>query len=222
MALENKNFSVKNGLSIVNTEVISVDRKAKNLTFDTADTNTLKINGNTLLASAGTAAITLPNSTTRLVGRDTEDTLSNKTLSNFVATGTMSVGGSPGVFGQILKSSGTAMFWSDTFNGLPRYVPYDTDFNAESQGLYLIDTSDNTVTITLPDTNTVAIDDGEGIEFIDAKGTWGVNFVTLIPGNLTDRFINSANIEDDTYIFDSSNAIVRVVWDGQYWRVFPR
>lgn len=222
MALENKNFSVKNGLSIVNTEVISVDRKAKNLTFDTADTNTLKINGNTLLASAGTAAITLPNSTTRLVGRDTEDTLTNKTLGNFVATGTMAVGGSPGVFGQILKSSGTGMFWADTFNGLPRYVPYDTDFNAESQGLYLIDTSDNTVTITLPDTNTVAIDDGEGIEFIDAKGTWGVNFATLIPGNSTDRFINSANIEDDAYIFDSSNAIVRVVWDGQYWRVFPR
>jgi hypothetical protein len=222
MALENKNFSVKNGLSIVNTEVISVDRKARNLTFDTADTNTLKINGNTLTASAGTAAITLPNSTTRLVGRDTEDTLTNKTLGNFVATGTMSVSGSPGVFGQILKSSGTTMFWADTFNGLPRYVPYDTDFNAESQGLYLIDTSDNTVTITLPDTNTVAIDDGEGIEFIDAKGTWGVNFATLIPGNLTDRFINSANIEDDTYIFDSSNAIVRVVWDGQYWRVFPR
>jgi len=222
MALENKNFSVKNGLSIVNTEVISVDRKAKNLTFDTADTNTLKINGNTLNASAGTATLTLPNSTTTLVGRDTTDTLTNKTLGNFVASGTMSVSGSPGVFGQILKSTGTGMFWADTFNGLPRYVPYDTDFDAESQGLYLIDTSNNVVEITLPDTDSVAIEDGEGIEFIDAKGTWGVNFVVLRPGNLTDRFINTANIEDNEYIFDASNAIVRVVWDGQYWRVFPR
>lgn len=222
MALENKNFSVKNGLSIVNTEVISVDRKAKNLTFDTADTNILKLNGNTITAATGTATVTLPTATTTLVGRDTTDTLTNKTLGNFVASGTMSVSDSPGTFGQILKSTGTGMFWADTFNGLPRYVPYDSDFNAESQGLYLIDTSNNTVTITLPDTDSIFIEDGEGIEFIDAKGTWGENFVTLIPGNPNDRFINLANIEDDSYIFDLSNAIVRIVWDGEYWRVFPR
>jgi hypothetical protein len=222
MTLENKNFSVKNGLSIVNTEVISVDRKAKNLTIDTADSNTLKLNGNLITASAGTSTVTLPNVTTTLVGTDTTDTLTNKTLGNFIASGTMSVSDSPGTFGQILKSTGTGMFWADTFNGLPRYVPYDTDFNAESQGLYLIDTSANAITITLPNTDSVFIEDGEGIEFIDAKGTWGINFVTLIPGNPNDRFINLANIEDDSYIFDLSNAIVRIVWDGEYWRVFPR
>lgn len=222
MALENKNFSVKNGLSIVNTEVISVDRKAKNLTFDTADSNVLKLNGNTITASTGTETVTLPTATTTLVGIDTQDTLTNKTLGNFVASGTMIVSDSPGTFGQILKSTGTAMFWADTFNGLPRYVPYDSDFNAESQGLYLIDTSENSVEITLPDTGSIFIEDGEGIEFIDAKGTWGTNFVTLIPGNPNDRFINLSNIEDAPYVFDVSNAIVRIVWDGEFWRVFPR
>lgn len=229
MTLENKNFSVKNGLSIVNTEVIGVDRKARNLTFDTADSNTLKLNGNQLVASAGTATVTIPNITDTLVGRNTTDTLSNKSLNDFVALGTMTVNGSSGTEGQILKATGDGMTWADTFNGLPRYVPYDNNFTAESQGLYLIDTSDNTVDITLPDTTEIdpstglfKVENGEGIEFIDAKGTWGINFVRLSLGDSTSKFINSANIEDFEYIFDVSNVIVRVVWDGSYWRVFSR
>lgn len=51
-----------------------------NKTIDTAGTNVLKINGNTLSATAGTATVTIPNSTDTLVGRDTTDTLTNKTL----------------------------------------------------------------------------------------------------------------------------------------------
>jgi len=51
-----------------------------NKTIDTAGTNVLKVNGNTLAASAGTATITLPNSTDTLVGRATTDTMTNKTL----------------------------------------------------------------------------------------------------------------------------------------------
>jgi hypothetical protein len=229
MALENKNFSVKNGLSIVNTEVISIDRKLRNLTFDSADSNTLKLSGNQLVATAGSATITIPNSTDTLVARNTTDTLKNKTLDDFYAIGTMIVNGSGGTSGQILKATGDGMTWADTFNGLPRYVPYDSDFNAESQGLYLVDTSDNVVEITLPSTTEIdsstgllVVEDGEGIEFIDSKGTWGINFVRLIPGDVNASFINSANIEDTEYVFDVSNAIVRIVWDGQYWRVFPR
>lgn len=230
MALENKNFSVKNGLSIVNTEVISVDRKAKNLTFDTADTNTLKINGNALVASSGTASLTLPNSTTTLVGRDTTDTLSNKTLNDFIVNGRMRVNNSYGTDGQILKNTGNGMAWVDTFNGLPKYVSKNTNFTAESQGLYLVDSSDNTIDILLPNTTEIdpasglfKVERGEGIEFIDAEGTWGINFVRLkLPTQDPARFVNLANIEDTEYIFDLSNAIVRVVWDGTYWRVFPR
>lgn len=53
-----------------------------NITIDTAAPNTIKINGNTLTASAGTALVTIPNTTTTLVGRDTTDTLTNKTLTS--------------------------------------------------------------------------------------------------------------------------------------------
>lgn len=51
-----------------------------NKTIDTAGPNTIRINGNTLAASAGVATVTVPNSTDTLVGRATTDTLSNKTI----------------------------------------------------------------------------------------------------------------------------------------------
>jgi len=51
-----------------------------NKTIDTAGPNTIKINGNTLSASAGTATVTVPNATDTLVGRATSDTLTNKTI----------------------------------------------------------------------------------------------------------------------------------------------
>lgn len=51
-----------------------------NKTLDTAGTNTIKVNGNTLAAPSGTATITFFNSTDTVVGRNTTDTLTNKTL----------------------------------------------------------------------------------------------------------------------------------------------
>jgi hypothetical protein len=62
-----------------------------NKTIDTAGTNTLKINGNTLAATAGTATLTFPNSTDTIVGRATTDTLTNKTID--AASNTIKVNG---------------------------------------------------------------------------------------------------------------------------------
>jgi hypothetical protein len=67
-----------------------------NKSIDTAGSNTIKVNGNTLSASAGTATVTVPNSTDTLVGRATTDTLTNKTLtapviSTIVNTGTLTL-----------------------------------------------------------------------------------------------------------------------------------
>lgn len=52
-----------------------------NKTFNAAvSSNVLKVNGNTVTASAGTATLTLPNSSDTIIGRATTDTLTNKTL----------------------------------------------------------------------------------------------------------------------------------------------
>lgn len=73
-----------------------------NKTIDTASSNVLKVNGNTLSATSGTATLTLPNSTTTLVGRDTTDTLTNKTLSGNTAVNLISGSGT-----LTLNTSGT-------------------------------------------------------------------------------------------------------------------
>lgn len=57
-----------------------------NKTINTASGNVLKVNGNTLAASAGSATLSVPNSTDTLVGRNTTDSLANKTLVAPVAT----------------------------------------------------------------------------------------------------------------------------------------
>lgn len=50
------------------------------------------VNGNTLSASAGSGTVTIPNSTTTLVGRDTTDTLTNKTLTTPVISSISNAG----------------------------------------------------------------------------------------------------------------------------------
>jgi hypothetical protein len=78
-------ISVNNG-SFDNLVAAASTDTLTNKTIDTAGTNTLKVNGNTLSASAGTATLTLPNSTDTLLGRTTTDTVTNKTLTGPVIT----------------------------------------------------------------------------------------------------------------------------------------
>lgn len=79
--------------TVVNTDAAQT---LTNKTLDTAGGNVLKINGNTLAASAGTATITFFNSSDTVVGRNTTDTLTNKTLTApTINGGTVGVVASP-------------------------------------------------------------------------------------------------------------------------------
>lgn len=72
-----------NGASVDSySPIVTEDHTAtlKNKTINTSDANTIKINGNALDATLGSATLTLPNSTDTLVGRATTDTLTNKTI----------------------------------------------------------------------------------------------------------------------------------------------
>ena len=59
-----------------------------------------------------TGTLTLPTSTDTLVGKATTDTLTNKTLSSGILTGTLTAGGSSGVSGYVLSSTGTGVQWA--------------------------------------------------------------------------------------------------------------
>ncbi len=73
---------VSAGALSINSTVatLSGSQTLTNKMIDTAGGNTVKVNGNTLSASAGSATITVPSVTDTLVGRGTTDTLTNKTV----------------------------------------------------------------------------------------------------------------------------------------------
>lgn len=87
-----------------NSAVVTEDHSAvlKNKTIDTAALNIIKINGNTLSATAGSATVTIPNSTDTLVGKETSDTLKNKTIDT-AAPNTIKINGNT-----LSASAGTA------------------------------------------------------------------------------------------------------------------
>ena len=74
------NFSV--GLQLAGSSVITAasTNTLTNKTIDTAGPNVIKINGNTLSATAGTATVTLPSVSTTVVGTNMTQTLTNKTI----------------------------------------------------------------------------------------------------------------------------------------------
>jgi len=90
---------------------VNAPTTVSNWTIDTANGNVIKLNGNTLTASAGTATLTFPNSTDTMVARTTFDTLSNKSLTSPTITG------NPTILG--VTTSTTTGTGSLVFSGSP-------------------------------------------------------------------------------------------------------
>ena len=88
--------------SLTSFAQLTATQTLTNKTLDTAGGNVVKVNGNTLAASAGTATVTVPNATDTLVGKATTDTLTNKTIDT-AGSNTVKVNGNT-----LAASAGTA------------------------------------------------------------------------------------------------------------------
>lgn len=128
-----------------------------NKTLDTAGGNVLKVNGNTLAATAGTATITLPNSTDQLVGRNTTDTLTNKTLT------APTINGGALNAATTVSDTGTIATNSAGFRGIPASSNGTNTFALTDNGKIVV----GTVGWTIPANSSVAFPIGATLTFFN-------------------------------------------------------
>lgn len=86
-------FTVGGDLTVGGTLYLNNQTITGTLTVGAMAVNSLLINGNTLTAAPGTAVITLPATTTTLIGADTTEVLSNKTLATPIISAPTITGG---------------------------------------------------------------------------------------------------------------------------------
>jgi hypothetical protein len=121
------------------------------------------------------------------VGRATTDTLTNKTLSSPVVTGTVTAGGGVGTNGQVLTSTGTGVSWSNASAGTVTSVTAGTGLSGgtiTSTGTIAIDSTVATLTGTQTLTN----------KTID----YNSNTITNLPSSNSITLLSTTNITSGT------------------------
>lgn len=130
------------------------------------------------------------------------------TITGNLTVTTIVAGGSAGTTGQALLSNGTSSYWG-TVSASPTYTLKTANYTAVAGDLIMADTSSGSFTITLPASPTT----GAVISILDAKGTFGLNSLTLNPNGKSIMGDSSNSLVSTTnYAFD-------LVYNGSDWRI---
>ena len=131
-------------------------------------------------------------------------------VGNLKISGGISVGGTTGTSGQVLKSTGIGLEWGTGGGGVAAWSRKTTTYTAVSGDRIIADTSGGTFTITLPATPTT----GDNVTFADGAN-WATNNLTVAR--------NSSTIEGLTedLILDINGIILDFVYDGTTWEIYP-
>ena len=137
------------------------------------------------------------------------NTLTNKTLSSAVLTGTLTAGGGVGTNGQVLQSTGTGVQWATAAGGVPAWLPKTANFTAAAGDRLIANTSGGAFTITLPASPTV----GQQVSVVDG-GNWSSINLTIARNGSTIK--SSAS----DLVLNVGGIMVDFIYSGSTWLVF--
>lgn len=116
-------------------------------------------------------------------------TLSNKTLSGAILTGTLTAGGTTGTSGQLLMSSGTGVQWSTIIGGSNTHIQFNNGNTFGGNAGFTYDSSNRIVTIGGGQENTQnelrLVERGNAIRYVAlrAPSTLAANYTLTLPGD---------------------------------------
>ena len=241
MATYNKEFTVKNGIVVENNNAVKLSTNVGTLRFvslkapssltgdytltmpvDNGAPNELLItDGNGVLSWGKVNTINMfPNSVTPTILEATGDFTMNSLIVNRVkATGdiVLDPNNDNDVTGVVEIKGDLIVRGSNNIVAGASFGIETQNFIAQVSGRYLIDTETNAddIEVTLPTNPNV----GNTIEFADMKNSWDAYNVILNAG-VGKSFQDKTGEVDSPYILDVAGVAVKLVWTGEYWKVF--
>jgi hypothetical protein len=96
-----------------------------------------------------------------------------------------------------------------------RYTGIAVTANLNANVKYLADTTSAPFQVTLPSLVTV----GDYIKIVDVESYWSINNL-IVNSQAGQQFKDFEGLIDSPLVCDVSGALVELVWEGSYWRVF--